>query len=90
MTIKIKYDICKFLVMPFGLCNAPSIFITFINSILHDKLDEFVIIYIDDILVYSKFVQEQVKHLKYVLKKLRDNKLYVNNKWVHELWKWKS
>ncbi len=90
MTIKIKYDICKFLVMPFGLCNAPSTFITFNNSILHDKLDEFVIIYIDDILVYSKFVQEQVKHLKYVLKKLRDNKLYVNDKWVHELWKWKS
>ncbi len=55
------------------------------NSNCHDKLDEFVIIYIDDILVYSKLVEKHVKHLKYVLKKL-----YANDKWVHELWKWKS
>ncbi len=60
------------------------------DSILHDKLNKFVIIYIDDILVYSKLVEKHIKHLKYVLKKLRDNNLYVNNKWVHELWKLKS
>jgi len=83
----------SFLVMPFGLCNAPSTFITFttfIDSILHDNLDKFVIIYIDDILVYSKLVEKHVKHLKYVLKKLSDNNLYVNDKWVHELLKWES
>jgi hypothetical protein len=76
--------------MPFGLCNAPSTFTVFMDSILHDKLNKFVIIYIDDILVYSKLVEKHIKHLKYVLKKLRDNNLYVNNKWVHELWKLKS
>jgi hypothetical protein len=80
----------QFLVMPFGLCNAPSTFTTFIDSILHDKLDKFVIIYIDDILVYSKLVEKHVKHLKYVLKKLSNNNFYVNDKWVHELLKWES
>jgi hypothetical protein len=63
---------------------------TFMNFILHDKLHEFVIIYIDNILVYSKLVEEHIKHLKHVLKNLRDNNLYVNNKWVHAFWKWKS
>jgi hypothetical protein len=86
----IIYDPYKFLVMPFGLCNAPSTFTTFIDFILHDKLDKFVIIYIDDILVYSKLVEKHVKHLKYVLKKLSNNNLYVNDKWVHELLKWES
>jgi hypothetical protein len=66
--------------MSYGLCNAPSTFTTFTNSILHDKLDKFVIIYIDDILVYSKLVEKHVQYLKYVLKKLRDNNFYVNDK----------
>ncbi len=59
-----------FLVMPFGLCNALSTFITFVNSIFHEKLDEFVIIYIDDILVYSKISEEHTNYLEYVMNKL--------------------
>jgi hypothetical protein len=51
--------------MPFGLCNVPSMFTTFMNSIFHEKLDGFVIIYIDDILVYSKMMEEHAKHLEY-------------------------
>jgi len=46
--------------------------------IFHEELDEFVIVYIDDILVYSKMVEEHARHLEVVLQKLRDNKLYAN------------
>ncbi len=60
----------EFLVMPFGLHNALSTFMTFMNSIFHEKLDEFMIIYIDDILMYSKTMEEHDKHLEYLLSKL--------------------
>jgi hypothetical protein len=52
-----KYDSYEFLVMSFRLCITPSTFTTLMNSIFHKNLDEYVIIYIDDILVYSKFVE---------------------------------
>jgi hypothetical protein len=54
MVMRTNYGLYEFLMMPFGLCNAPSTFTTFMNSIFHKRLDEFVIIYIDNILVYSK------------------------------------
>jgi hypothetical protein len=57
----------EFLVMMFGLCNAPSIFTTLMNLIFHEKLDKFIIIYINDILVYSKSTEEHVTHSKFVL-----------------------
>ncbi len=53
-------------------------FTTFMNSIFHEKLHEFVIIYIDDIVVYSKIIEEQVEHLKYVLSKLHENNFFAN------------
>ncbi len=56
--MRTKYGSYEFLVMPFGLCNAPSMFTTFMNLIFHEKLDIFVIIYIDDILVYFKTMKE--------------------------------
>jgi hypothetical protein len=65
--MKTRYNSYEFLVMSFGLCNAPSIFTTLMNSIYHEKLDELVIIYIDDILVYSKSAEEHATHLKFVL-----------------------
>jgi hypothetical protein len=68
--MKTRYSSYKLLVMQFGLCNAPSTFTTLTNSIFHEKLDDFVIIYIDDILVYSKIIKEHVEHFKYVLNKL--------------------
>ncbi len=65
--MRTRYNSYEFLVMSFGLCNAPSIFTTLMNSIYHEKLDEFVIIYIDDILLYSKSADEHATHLKFVL-----------------------
>ncbi len=54
MTMRTKYVFCEFMVVLFGLCNVSSTFTIRMNLIFHDKLDEFIIIYIDDILVYSK------------------------------------
>ena len=62
--------------MPFGLTNAPATFMTLTNDIFRDQLDQFVIVYIDDILIYSKTVEKHTKHLCLVLQKLRDHKLY--------------
>ena len=66
----------EFLAMPFGLCNASATFTTLMNNIFHECLDDFVIIYIDNILVYSKTAGEHAEHLEKVFQKLRLNKLY--------------
>ena len=71
-----RYRSFKFLVMPFEPCNAPTTFTTLMNNIFHEYLDDFMIIYIDDILVYSKRAEEHVEHLEKVFQKLRWNKLY--------------
>ena len=70
------YGSFEFLVMPFGLCNAPATFTTLNSNIFHEYLDDFVIIYINDILVYSKTEEEHTEHLEKVFQKLRLNKLY--------------
>ena len=62
--------------MSFGLTNAPATFMRLMNSIFHEYLDKFVIIYIDDILVFSKTEEEHTEHLRLVLTKLRDHRLY--------------
>jgi hypothetical protein len=59
-----KYD---YVVMPFGLCNAPS---TFQNLVLRDYIDEFCVIYIDDILIYSKDEKEHLDHLRKIYHRL--------------------
>jgi len=77
-TMRTKYGSYEFLVMPFKLCNVSSTFMTFMDSIFHKKLDEFVIIYIHDILVYSKMAKEHAEHLEYVLNKLYEDKFFAN------------
>ena len=62
--------------MPFGLTNAPAAFMDLMNKVFSDYLDNFVIVFIDDILVYSKNHEEHEKHLKLVLQQLRKKKLY--------------
>ncbi|KAL0561575.1 hypothetical protein IC582_002009 [Cucumis melo] len=66
----------EFIVMSFGLTNAPTVFMDLINRVFKDFLDTFVIVFIDDILIYFKTEVEHEKHLRMVLKTLRANKLY--------------
>ncbi|GJU19527.1 reverse transcriptase [Tanacetum coccineum] len=71
-----RYGHYEFLVMPFGLTNAPAVFMDLMNRVFHEYLDKFVIVFIDDILVYSKTREEHEDHLRIVLEILRQKKLY--------------
>jgi IS4 transposase len=62
--------------MSFGLTNAPAYFMYLMNSVFMTKLDKFVVLFIDDILMYSKNEREHVEHLRIVLQHLRDHKRY--------------
>nr|GEY12218.1 retrotransposon protein, putative, Ty3-gypsy subclass [Tanacetum cinerariifolium] len=72
-----RYGHYEFLVMPFGLTNSLAVFIDLMNRIFHEYLDKFVIVFIDDILVYSKTKEEDEEHLCIVMGTLRHKKLYV-------------
>ncbi|XP_024654489.2 uncharacterized protein LOC106675134 [Maylandia zebra] len=67
----------EYLVMPFGLTNAPAVFQNLVNDVLQDFLDRFVFVYLDDILIFSKDVVEHRAHVRAVLQRLLENKLYV-------------
>ncbi|KAL0539906.1 hypothetical protein IC582_024127 [Cucumis melo] len=71
-----RYGHYEFVVMSFGLTNAPAVFMDLMNRVFREFLDTFVIVFIDDILIYSKTEAEHEKHLRMVLQTLRDNKLY--------------
>ena len=76
-TFRTRYGHYEFVVVPFGLTNAPTTFMCLRNSVLRPYLDSFVIVFIDDILVYSKNEEEHVEHLVTVLRLLREHQLYV-------------
>lgn len=67
----------EYLVMPFGLTNAPAVFQALINDVLRDMLNRFVFVYLDDILIFSRTPQEHVQHVRLVLQRLLENRLYV-------------
>ena len=71
-----RYGHFEFLVMPFGLTNAPAAFMDLMNRVFQPYLDRFVIVFIDDILVYSRSEAEHVEHLRIVLRILRERQLY--------------
>nr|GEV17830.1 putative reverse transcriptase domain-containing protein [Tanacetum cinerariifolium] len=75
-TFRTRYGHYEFLVMPFGLTNAPAVFMDLMNRIFHEFLDKFIIVFIDDILVFSKYKEEHEDHLCTVLQTLRQEKLY--------------
>jgi hypothetical protein len=71
-----RYGLYEYLVMSFGLTNAPTYFMYLMNSVFMPELDKFVVVFIDDILVYSKNEDEHTEHLHIVLQRLRDHRLY--------------
>ncbi|GKD51243.1 putative reverse transcriptase domain-containing protein, partial [Tanacetum coccineum] len=75
-TFRTRYDHFKFQVMPFGLTNAPVVFMDLMNRVCKPYLDKFVIVFIDDILVYSKDEEEHGEHLKIILELLKKERLY--------------
>jgi hypothetical protein len=74
--IVLRYGLYEFTVMSFGLTNAPTYFMYMMNKVFMEYLDKFVVLFIDDILVYSRSEEEHEWHLRLVLQKLRDHKLY--------------
>jgi hypothetical protein len=70
------YGLYEFTVMSFGLTNALAFFMNLMNSVFMDYLDKFVVVFIDDILIYSQSEEEHVDHLKMVLQRLREHQLY--------------
>jgi hypothetical protein len=69
-----RYGLYEYLVMSFGLTNAPSYFMYLMNSVFMTELDKFIVLFIDDILVYSKDEEEHAEHLRIVLQRLRESK----------------
>ncbi len=71
-----RYGLYEFTVMPFGLTNAPAYFVHLMNKVFMKFMDKFVVVFIDDILVYSKTPEEHAEHLRIVLGELRKHQLY--------------
>jgi hypothetical protein len=71
-----RYGLYEFTVMIFGLTNAPAYFMNLMNKVFMEYLDRFVVVFIDDILIYSKTESDHEEHIRLVLQKLRDNQLY--------------
>jgi len=67
------YEHYEFTVMPFGLTNAPLTFMDLMNRVVRPYLDKFIVVFIDDILVYSKDKEEHAQHLRIVLQTLREH-----------------
>ena len=66
----------KFVVMPFGVTNAPSTFQRMMNSLFKEELDDYVLVYLDDILVFLSTLEEHIAHIRKALERLQTTKLY--------------
>ena len=75
-TFSTRYGLYEYLVMSFGLANAPAYFMYLMNSVFMPELDKFVVMFIDDILIYSENEADHAEHLRVVLSRLREHKLY--------------
>nr|GEW32694.1 putative reverse transcriptase domain-containing protein [Tanacetum cinerariifolium] len=88
-TFRTRYGHFEFIVMPFGLMNAPSIFMDLMNRVCKPYLEKFVIMFIEDILIYSKSEEEHEVHLQKILDLLKKEKLYAKFSkcefWLHEV-----
>jgi hypothetical protein len=75
-TFHTRYGLYEYTVMSFGLTNAPAYFMYLMNKVFMEYLNKFIVVFIDDILIFSKMEEEHEKHLRLVLEKFRSNKLY--------------
>jgi DNA replication protein DnaC len=84
-----QYGLYEYTVMSFGLTNAPAYFMYLMNKVFMEYLDKFMVVFIDDILILSKNLEQHDKHLHLVLQKLRENQLYTKLKkcefWLEEV-----
>jgi hypothetical protein len=84
-----RYDLYEYTVMSFGLTNAPAYFMYMMNKVFMEYLDKFVVVFIDDILVFSRTEEEHDEHMRLVLQKLREHKLYAKRSkcefWLKEV-----
>jgi cellulose synthase/poly-beta-1,6-N-acetylglucosamine synthase-like glycosyltransferase len=84
-----KYGLYEYIIMSFGLTNAPAFFMYLMNSVFMDYLDKFVEVFINDILIYSHNEEEHKEHLKIVLQQLREHQLYAKlskcESWISEV-----
>jgi hypothetical protein len=76
MAFSTWYGLYEFVVVSFGLTNAPAYFMNLMNKVFMEELDRFVVVFIEDILIYSKTAEEHEEHLRIVLERLRQQKLY--------------
>lgn len=74
-----RYGLYECTVMSFGLTNAPAFFMNLMNKVFMEYLDRFVMVFIDDILIYSKTAEEHEQHLRLALEKLREHQLYASS-----------
>ena len=77
-TFRTRYGHFEFTVRPFRLTNAPTAFMDLMHRVFQPYLDKFVVVFIDDILIYSQYEEEHEDHLRVVLQLLRDHELYAN------------
>ena len=75
-TFTTRYGLYEYTVMSFGLTNAPTYFMSMMNKVFMEYLDKFVVVFIHDIMIYSKNEEEHAEHLRLVLEKLREHQLY--------------
>jgi hypothetical protein len=84
-----RYGLYEFTVMSCGLTNAPAYFMNLMNKVFMEYLDRFVVVFIDNILIYSRSDSDHEEHLRLVLQKLRDNQLYAKYSkcefWINEV-----